>query len=732
MRIGIIMHPYGERKPGGLPRIISGWTEALLSVDSRNEYVIFLKEKPSVPPALPGGNWRVEVLGRGRFWLDRLRRHTPCDVYLFNTPVLPFFWKPPRAVVIVLDYPYKYLPARNFFDRCRRYFISWYHHLSLKRADHILAVSESTRRDTIRFFGVPKEKTSVIYHGFKKICELPEKPVSLPEKFFFFAGTMKERKNVMTVIKSFELFRRSSPAAPHRLVLSGKNDGRYFRELAAYIRSRNLQDSVLFTGHLSEPELAFAYKRAEALIFPSIVEGTGFPVLEAMGCGLPVITSNIFGPAELGANGGAILVNPRSAEEIAAAMRRIVFNPAFREEQVKRGFAQASRFSWTNTGRETLALLEMTARRRICFLAHNLKKDNGGGVLARNIITGLRDSLCAVASVITAVRSDFPDERVMFSAGWFYSLRNILVIRRVIKQSDVVHTFDLFPYGLVGALFTFGSGKLLIITATGTGSVRYLYTPWLYPALAFVCRRAQAIAAISSFTRREMEKRLKGVKILVINPGIDPDEFKREIDPRKTAAVRSLTPFILSVGSLRFRKGYKYSIPAFKVVAERFPNLRYVIVGKKYTDKEYNRIRKLIAENALEDKVLIFHDLDDREELIALYKAAELFCLMSINIGHDVEGFGFVFLEAAAAGLPVVGIAGCGVEDATAPGQNGILVPELDAEAFSQAIISILSDDEKRKAMRTASQRLAENFSWPMKIGEYVRIYKTLLPPRGA
>ena len=117
------MHPYGEKRPGGLPRIIHGWTEALLSVDRKNEYVIFFKDKPESLPVLPGNNWQTEVLGRGRFWLDRLRHHTICDVYLFNTPVLPFFWKPPKSVVIALDYPYKYLPPRSFFDRCRRIFV---------------------------------------------------------------------------------------------------------------------------------------------------------------------------------------------------------------------------------------------------------------------------------------------------------------------------------------------------------------------------------------------------------------------------------------------------------------------------------------------------------------------------------------------------------------------------------------------------------------------------------
>ena len=356
MKIGIILHPYGEEHPGGLPRIIYGWAEALMSVDGENEYIIYLKEKPDIMPTFLG-RARVVVLGVGPFWLNRLRRVEQADVYLFNTPVLPLFWKPKRALVIVLDYPYKYLKAKNVRERVFRLFISIYHRYSLARADHIIAVSNATKEDTLRFFGVPKEKISVVYHGFKKICELPEMEVTLPEHFFFFAGTMKERKNVLNIIKAFELFLKNNPQAPEMLVLAGKNEGPYYNMILEYIEKHSIK-KVFFVGHLNEEQLSFAYKRARALVFPSIVEGTGFPVLEATGCSVPVVTSNIFGPAELGANGGAILINPYHPEEIRAALEKITSDPDFRAAQIERGRIQAARFSWTNTGQETLALIK--------------------------------------------------------------------------------------------------------------------------------------------------------------------------------------------------------------------------------------------------------------------------------------------------------------------------------------------------------------------------------------
>ncbi|MEK7107688.1 MAG: glycosyltransferase [Patescibacteria group bacterium] len=722
MKIGIILHPYGEQKPGGLPRIIFGWAEALLSVDQKNEYIIFLKEKPVAPPDLPGKNWRMEILGQGSFWLERLRRKTLCDVYLFNTPVLPFFWRPPRSVVITLDYPYKYLKTKNFKEWLFRRFIGWYHQRSLKRVNHIIAVSHSTKNDTVKFFGVPPDKISLVYHGFKKICELPEQAIVLPEKFFFFAGTMKERKNILNIIKAYKLFMEKRPEAFERLVLGGKNEGEYYETLRQFVVKNNLTDKVYFTGHLNENQLSYAYRRAAALVFPSLVEGTGFPILEAMSCGLPVITSNIFGPAELGANGAAILINPREPKEIAEAMEKITSSDGLRAVLVEKSREQLKLFSWNKTGRETLGILEKITASKICFLIHNTNPHNGGGVLARNIISRLKIVLPASVQVLTAEAGGFPDELPLLSKRWFLSPFRIFSILKAIRSADFVHAFDVFPYGFIAALFSLGSKARIIITANGTGSVRYLYLPFFFPLAKFAFTRADKIIAISRFTRDEILKRIPELSILVINPGIDLGIFTASPAEKFLAKTRKFQPYILSVGSIRFRKGYKWSIPAFKKVSAVFPDLHYVIVGKKYTDKEYNRLKKLIDELSLKDKVFFVENVETDEELAAFYHGARLFGLLSFNVGHDIEGFGIVFTEAAAAGLPVVGSKNCGVEDSVKDNKNGFLVAEDDIEGFANAAIRILKDKKLYERMSVESRNFATQFSWEKKIDEYINL----------
>lgn len=361
MTIGIILHPYGEEKPGGLARTILEWTKGLLRNDFVNEYVIFLKKQPRVMPELPGKNWKIEILGGGLFWLNKLKSFVPADVYIFQTPVLPIFFKPKRSIVIAQDFPYKYLKPRSVKERLRNCIIGLYHQFSFCRANAIVAVSKAAKSDIMRFFRIPERKIRVIYMGFKRVCQVPEIAVNLPKKFFFFAGVIKERKNVLNIVKAFQEFSKRNPQHIHKLVFGGKAEGGYFEAVKDYISRNRLKDSVIFIGYFNDGQLSYIYKRAEALIFPSIVESFGFPVLEAMDCGLPVITSNIFGPAELGAGGSAILIDPYKPEEIAKAMEKIASDREFRDKLSQNGIQRSRQFSWDKAAKEMLEFIKEIA-----------------------------------------------------------------------------------------------------------------------------------------------------------------------------------------------------------------------------------------------------------------------------------------------------------------------------------------------------------------------------------
>lgn len=354
---------------------------------------------------------------------------------------------------------------------------------------------------------------------------------------------------------------------------------------------------------------------------------------------------------------------------------------------------------------------------RICLLAHNFREDNGGGVFARHLKHGFEKKLGASVTALTL--SSRP-------AQFLISLPRLF---RAAKNCDVVHALDAYPYGVLAAIATRLFKKPLIITAVGTGSLQLFYhTRFLLTRLMrWSYAQAWAITAISHFTRDLILAQSPGLAISVINPGVDYEEMAHATEKEKEM-FSDLRPYILSVGTIRWRKGYKRSIKAFARVREQFPDMKYVIVGKKYSEKYYREIARLIHDLRLEKSVLILEDVNDIRTLRALYHNAELFCLLSQQFGHDVEGFGMVFLEAAAAGLPVVGSTESGIKDAVENGKNGFLVDWRDEKGeLAEKIVLLLRDTRLYTQMSEASLGWAKASDWDKKMDAYASIYRTLL-----
>lgn len=356
MKIGIILHPYGEDKPAGLARIIFELAEELIQRYPEEQFTVFLKNKQKNLPCFSGNNWNSEILGGGIFWLDRLRKKPLLDCYIFNTPALPIFWKAPRSIALVLDFAYWYFRpkgTKGFFSTHLTY---WYHKFSLKKADRIVSISNATKKDLIALFpAITPEKVKTIYFGFHRISKIPPTSMAVPDRFFLFVGVFKERKNVLNVVRAFELFLKTHPG--YTLILAGKAEGEYARKVRDYIRRQGLEHAIIEQGFVSDAELSFLYKHAIALVFPSVIEGFGFPVLEAMDCSLPVITSHTSSLGEVGKD-AALLVNPESAEEIARSMARLVENAQLRAELIQKGLKRANDFSWDRTASEVMELIK--------------------------------------------------------------------------------------------------------------------------------------------------------------------------------------------------------------------------------------------------------------------------------------------------------------------------------------------------------------------------------------
>jgi glycosyltransferase involved in cell wall biosynthesis len=234
-------------------------------------------------------------------------------------------------------------------------------HVAIRQAAAIVTVSESARRDLLRFNGLPADRVSVVHEaaspafhpmGDRALLDRVRSRYGLPCRFLLYVGTIEPRKNLSRLMEAFAQARRRGLA--HHLVCVGPY-GWSSRDLAGRIDQLGINDAVHFTGYAPFEDLPAIYNLAEFFVFPSLYEGFGLPVVEAMASGLPVITSNTSSLGEIAAD-AACTVDPANTEAIADAMIAVATDEALRRDLSERGVRRAQFFSWTQTAREMLAV----------------------------------------------------------------------------------------------------------------------------------------------------------------------------------------------------------------------------------------------------------------------------------------------------------------------------------------------------------------------------------------
>lgn len=358
MRIGFVT-AYSSKHPAGLERATLDLLKAVLELDRANEYLVYTKKGSGLGPLLSSfPNVRAIDVRFGKLWKDLGLFFTPrADVYVFNGPQVPFFFAPLRYAVIVYDFGYRTFFARGARSYVKRKFLDALARLAFRRSQHIFAISQHTKDEIARLFFVSEEKIHVMHLGFEDICALPKESVpGVPEKFFLFVGTLKERKNPLNVVKAFAAFHKTHP--DYALVLAGKpsSETAYHEKMLSVIRQDHLGEKVLFLGRVSDSQLAWLYSRAAALVYPSFIEGFGFPILEAASCGAPVITSNQSSLEEIAGDAG-LLVDPASIDSVVQAMSRIAEDSLLRHNLIQNGKARLSQFSWAKTAQQFTGVL---------------------------------------------------------------------------------------------------------------------------------------------------------------------------------------------------------------------------------------------------------------------------------------------------------------------------------------------------------------------------------------
>ncbi len=348
---------------------------------------------------------------------------------------------------------------------------------------------------------------------------------------------------------------------------------------------------------------------------------------------------------------------------------------------------------------------------KIGFLTKNIYPKDGGGRYAAELVARLKEQGYEIV-VLSDAGENVPGS---FLKRGFGMAGSALRAISFLKDCDIIHALDGYPYGVIGALANIFLRKKFIITVYGTYGVAPLYhrsTAWI---MKWAYRQADKIIPISTYTGSEILKKIQLNNIEVINPGLDLKKFYQEHE-------ESQEKFILGVGAAKERKGYHISIRAFAKIAHKFLDYKYYIVA----DDGRDFLTHIAQEEGVADRIVFFEGISD-EKLLELYRRARLFILTPISTSsHHLEGYGLVYLEAAAAGTPVIGTFDTGAADAVDDGRNGILISQRDHGAAAEAMSKIISHDAVWKEMSIAGHLWAKKHDLHHEIQQYIQMYKNL------
>jgi glycosyltransferase involved in cell wall biosynthesis len=227
----------------------------------------------------------------------------------------------------------------------------------LKRADAVIAVSDSTKQDIERFYGVKSEKIKIIYSGVTNSLNTAsgkKRVRDINGNFILFLGTIEPRKNVIGLIKAFEILKKEHKRK-EKLVIAG-HQGWFYHDVYKAAAQSQYTKEIIFTGSVTPEEKSALCKSASVFVYPSFFEGFGFPSLEAMAHGTPVVTSHTSSLPEVVGN-AALMVNPWHPQELAAAINTFLTDRETRSVFIRRGFKNAVRFPWKHCAEETLQTL---------------------------------------------------------------------------------------------------------------------------------------------------------------------------------------------------------------------------------------------------------------------------------------------------------------------------------------------------------------------------------------
>lgn len=364
MKIGIDAHA-AEREGSGNCTYINNLLLALKEIDDKNEYLLYATDKnhPFYDNFNGSRNFRIRQLPvRNPFF--RIPFFLAWQTYKDSLDILHVQYNAPpfhkgKLVVTIHDLGFLHLPES--FSKTERIRLKILTRITGHKSERIITGSKFSKNDIVRTYHIEPNKVMVIPHGVSTVFTSPKdsgrtrevlEKYGIKGEYFLSVGRLNPRKNLKTLVRAFCRLKESQPIS-HNLIIVGKGDYKTSELLQSF--EMNDTSDIFFLGCVDQEDLPYLYAGAHVFVYPSLFEGVGLPVLEAMGSNVPVVTSNTTSLKEMVGDAG-ITVDPLDIEEITNAMLQLLTDKGLRDRCIKKGMARANSFSWEKTAEQTLRL----------------------------------------------------------------------------------------------------------------------------------------------------------------------------------------------------------------------------------------------------------------------------------------------------------------------------------------------------------------------------------------
>lgn len=345
-----------SQKFTGIGRYINQLLFNLSQIDQTNEYILFLNQEDYDSLQVPAKNFHKVLVNAPHYsfkeqtkFLTELYKQKLDLIHFtnFNQPLLYF----KKQITTIHDLTLHFYPGRKYKSPIYRWVYKLIMYVGILKSKKIIAISNNTKKDLLKFYPHSKNKTTVIHNGIDKSFQRkPSNQKLIQDEYILYTGNWREHKNLPNLIKALKIL-KTNYNFKGKLVLTG-NPNPLYPEPINLIKKYNLQETVIQAGLVSQDQLNQLYQDAKVYVFPSLYEGFGLPILESFASNTPVACSNVACLPEIGQN-AALYFNPNSPKSIAKTINKIITNPGLQQELVTKGQKRLKDFSFLKMAKKT-------------------------------------------------------------------------------------------------------------------------------------------------------------------------------------------------------------------------------------------------------------------------------------------------------------------------------------------------------------------------------------------